>query len=75
MTEQLYAIISRMTVRERITLVQEILDTIVAEQMLPELTPELKQELDRRIADMEANPHDVVPWETVRANALAQCKE
>jgi putative addiction module component (TIGR02574 family) len=37
-----------------------------------ELTDELKAEIDRRLADAEANPHDAVPWEEVKAAALAR---
>ena len=37
-----------------------------------ELTNELKAEIDRRLADAEANPGDSVPWEQVKAEALAR---
>ena len=37
-----------------------------------ELPEELKRELDRRLADMEANPDDEVPWEVVEAELLAE---
>ena len=37
-----------------------------------ELTDELKAEIDRRLADAEANPHDAVPWDVVKAAALAR---
>jgi putative addiction module component (TIGR02574 family) len=37
-----------------------------------ELTPELRAEIERRIADHEANPQDSVPWEEVKAAALAR---
>ena len=35
-------------------------------------TPEQLTELERRIADSDANPEDCVPWEEVRAAALAR---
>ena len=37
-----------------------------------EVTDELKAEIDRRLADAEANPGDSVPWEQVKAEALAR---
>ncbi|MBA4063254.1 MAG: hypothetical protein C0501_05995 [Isosphaera sp.] len=39
-----------------------------------ELTPELKAEIERRIADAEANPHDSVPWEVVEASIRERLK-
>jgi putative addiction module component (TIGR02574 family) len=63
--------IDRMTVAERLALVGQIWDTLsapVAE--LP--TPAQADELDRRADDDDANPDDVVPWEQVKAAALAR---
>ena len=31
-----------------------------------ELTDAQKREIDRRLAAYEANPDDVIPWETIR---------
>ena len=62
--------IDRMTVGERIALVQEILDSVAAEQPRPPLSEAKRRELDRRLADVEANPEDGVPWEEVEAAAL-----
>jgi putative addiction module component (TIGR02574 family) len=66
--------IDRMTREERLALVQAIWDSIAAEQHGPLLTEAQRQELRRRIADADANPDDVVPWEEVKAQALAQLK-
>jgi putative addiction module component (TIGR02574 family) len=52
---------------ERIKLAQDFWEIIVEDGYDPELTPEQAAELDRRLADLEANPRDVVPWEQVRA--------
>jgi putative addiction module component (TIGR02574 family) len=67
--------IDRMTVAERIALAQEILDTVAAEQPPPPLSEAKQRELDRRLADHQANPADVVPWEQVEAAALARFKK
>ena len=53
-------------------LAQEILDSVAAEQPRAPLSEAKRRELDRRIADQEANPEDVVPWEDVEAAALAR---
>ena len=37
-----------------------------------ELTGELKAEIERRLADAEANPHDSYSWEEVKAAAFAR---
>jgi putative addiction module component (TIGR02574 family) len=47
-------------------------DGIVERNAVPPLTEAQKTELDRRIADHEANPDDVVPWSEVKASALAR---
>ena len=36
---------------------------------------ELQRELDRRLADIDANPEDEIPWEVVKAEALADLKQ
>lgn len=57
---------------ERIKLVEDIWDSIAAEPVAVEITPEQKAELDRRIEYSRLNPDDVVSWETVRVEALAR---
>jgi putative addiction module component (TIGR02574 family) len=57
---------------QRIALVQEIWDTVAAEPHPPLLTEAQRQELERRVADDNANPDDVVPWEQVKAQALSR---
>ena len=59
-------------VEDRLRLVQEVWDRIVDRGDGPELTEELGAELDRRLAEDEADPDDVVPWEEVKAQALAR---
>lgn len=40
-----------------------------------DLDAETKQMLDQRIADMDANPNDSVPWEQVYADAKARLRK
>lgn len=64
--------IDRMSVADRISLVQDILDSVAADQPRPPLSDAKRQDLDRRLADAAANPDDGVPWEQVEAAALAR---
>jgi putative addiction module component (TIGR02574 family) len=59
---------------QRIALVQAIWDDIAADGVLPDLDEAQRAELDRRLAAADANPDDVVPWEEVRARALARLR-
>jgi len=64
----------RLSVRERLQLVEDLWDTIAEEapdEALP-ATPELAAELDRRVAEHEANPQASVPWEQVRDELLGR---
>ena len=64
--------IDRLSVEDRLALVQEIWDSIAASPEQVPLTDAQKQELQRRLDAHAANPNDVVPWETVRDEALAR---
>ena len=59
--------IDRLTREQQIALVQEIWATLAAEPGQPLLTEAQRRELDRRVAEDDANPDDVVPWEQVKA--------
>ena len=64
--------IDHLTVPQRIELAHELWDSIAAEAEALPLTMEQKDELDRRLAALDANPANVVPWEEVRERALAR---
>ena len=66
--------IDRMSVEDRIALATAIWESIAAEPHPPLLTEAQRRELDHRLADHAANPGDVVPWEQVKAEALARFK-
>lgn len=63
-----------LSVDERIRLVEAIWDSIAAEPGQPKLTEAQQQELERRLAVHTASPEDVVPWEDVKAQALARSR-
>ncbi|BAZ27877.1 imidazole glycerol phosphate synthase subunit HisH [Cylindrospermum sp. NIES-4074] len=64
--------IKALSITDRIRIVQEILESIAAEQTYPDLTAAQKRELDRRITDYEANPDDVMTWEEIKASIRGQ---
>ena len=53
----------------------QIRDDLIAQSEDDDLPPELKEDLDRRLADIEANPDDFIPWEVVLADAQARHKK
>jgi len=59
--------IDRLNVDERLALVEEIWATICADAKAFPLTDEHRAELDRRAADDDSFPEDVVPWDEVKA--------
>ena len=67
--------IDRLSVDERMALVEDIWDSIALESAALPLTDAQRTELDRRIAEHEVNPHDVVPWEDVKASISHRLKK
>jgi len=75
MSPQLEALgIDKLSVAERIALVQEIWDSIATEVEQSPLTEAQRQEVDRRLAAHRANPQAAIPWEQVEAAALARLR-
>jgi putative addiction module component (TIGR02574 family) len=64
--------IDRLSVADRIALVQEIWDSIAVDAERAPLTEEQKQEVDRRLAAHRADPQAAISWEKVEAEALAR---
>ncbi len=58
--------IKKLSVAERILIVEEIWDSIAADQELMEITEAQKKELDRRIASSNAAPNQGKSWEETR---------
>ena len=65
-----------LSVDERIELAEAIWDSVEedGEGEDCDLTDAQKRELERRLAAYEANPDDVIPWETVRQKLQARTK-
>ena len=56
----------KLSVAERIQLVEDLWDSIAADAEAYPLTEAQKAELDRRLAEHEADPDSAIPWEEVR---------
>ena len=67
--------IDRLPVEERLALMHEILDSIAEEREEAQLTDDQRKELERRIAASRANPQNVIPWDEIKAAALARCQQ
>ena len=62
--------ILKLSVAERIQLVQDIWDSVAAEPASVPVTEPQREELDRRLADADARPGVGAPWPEVRARLL-----
>lgn len=62
--------IAELPIMDRIKIVQAILDTIADEEQPPlaELTDEQKRVFDRRLAELDANPNNVLTWDQIKAH-------
>jgi len=52
---------------ERIQLVEDIWDSIAVRPEMVELTPQIRSELDNRLAEHTQCPDDVLSWDEVRS--------
>ncbi len=64
--------IDRLSVEERLALVQEIWDSIVATPELPGLSEQQKHLFEQRMAELDANPGDVLTWDEIRRDVQGQ---
>lgn len=66
--------IDRLSTAERLQLVEEILDSLEDQREPPPLTDARRQELDRRLAALDADPAAVRPWSEVEARILERLR-
>ena len=65
--------LQQLPVVERLQAVEDLWDSIVEDsQQALGLSVEQRVELDERLDDLEANPHDNLLWEKVRSKILAE---
>jgi putative addiction module component (TIGR02574 family) len=64
----------RLPLTERLRLVEAIWNSIAADSTAMPLTEAPRAELDRRLAEHEASPDDVVAWEEIKAAITERLK-
>lgn len=66
--------IDQLGVDERLALIEALWDSISADESAIPVTEAQRAELDRRLADHEVNPDDVVSWDEVRESLNQRLK-
>ena len=64
----------KLSVEERIHLVQSIWDSVAAEAEASEVDDEHKPILDKRIEAHQDDPHEVVSWEEIKKTLKNRCE-
>jgi putative addiction module component (TIGR02574 family) len=64
--------LDQLSVEDRLTLAQQLWDSIAEEMNRLPLSPAQQQEIDRRLAEHRTNPQAAIPWEQVEAEARAR---
>lgn len=64
----------KLSVAERIVLVEEIWDTIAEDNGCFDLSESQKEEIDRRLASFHANPTQGRSWDEIKAEFLDSTK-
>lgn len=67
--------LDKLPLDDRIAVAEALWDSIERETEAMPLTEAQQTELARRLADSTARPEAVVPWEVVKARALARAKK
>lgn len=64
----------KLSIDEQLALLEALWDDLAGRGQVPQPTAAQLAELDRRRAEDEANPDDVVPWSVVEAEAIARIR-
>ena len=67
--------VDRLSEAEQVQLAEEILESVGEDREPPPVTEVQWQELERRLALLDANPGAVSPWEEVEARVLARLRK
>jgi putative addiction module component (TIGR02574 family) len=64
----------KLSTDEQLALIEALWDDLATRAGVPLPTAAQIEELDRRVAEDDAHPDDVVPWSDVEAQALARIR-
>jgi putative addiction module component (TIGR02574 family) len=67
--------VAQLAADDQLALVEAIWDGIVHNDAVPLPTGAQKAELDKLLAEHEANPDDVLSWDEVEAAAIARMRQ
>lgn len=59
-----------LTADDRLEVIERLWDSLAASAEAMDLTDAQRREIDRRIAEMDANPGGGIPWENIKAERL-----
>lgn len=66
--------IRRLSVAERLLLVEEIWDSIASDQASLPVTASVREEITRRLGEHRADPTNVLDWQSVKADLERRTK-
>lgn len=58
--------------KDRLELIEQLWDSLGPSPDHLNLSDELRNELDRRISEMDSNPDSLIPWDKVKAERNKQ---
>ena len=67
--------LDQLSAEDRLAVAEAIWDSVVRDVDLAPLPESQKTELERRLADSNARPEAVTPWEEIKARAIARSKK
>ena len=60
------------SVSDRLELFHEMWDSIATDTEVLPMSPEVRQLLEERLAEDDANPEDVITWDEIKSSLKAQ---
>jgi putative addiction module component (TIGR02574 family) len=74
MTTELLEQAKALSPSDQLELVEALWNQMAVRDAIPLPTDAQRIELERRLADYQANPEDTLPWEAAKTSALAKLK-